>query len=170
MAVEQASYKVIIKEGNFEVRFYDPMVVAISTENEIKGYSGFNNLFNYISGQNKESKKIAMTAPVLNNFDDEQLTTAFVMPKQYSVEVLPQPINPGLQFKEIPERYMASITFSGNINQEIIDRKKQELTKWLIEKNITTIGSAELARYNPPFIPGFLKRNEVLVEVNYPAE
>jgi hypothetical protein len=84
MAVEQASYKVIIKEGNFEVRFYDPMVVAVSTENDIKGYSGFNILFNYISGQNKESKKISMTAPVLNNLDDEQLTTAFVMPKQYS--------------------------------------------------------------------------------------
>jgi hypothetical protein len=63
---------------------------------------------------------------------------------------------------------MASITFSGNINQEIIDRKKQELIKWLKEKNITTIGSAELARYNPPFVPGFLKRNEVLIEVNYP--
>jgi effector-binding domain-containing protein len=170
MAVEQASYKVIIKESNFEVRFYDPLVVAVSTENEIKGYSGFNNLFNYISGQNKESKKIAMTAPVLNNLDGEQLTTTFVMPRQYSVEVLPQPNNSELQFKEIPERFMATITFSGNINQEIIDKKKQELIKWLQEKDITTIGPAELARYNPPFIPGFIKRNEVLIEVNYPTE
>jgi hypothetical protein len=170
MAVEQASYKVIIKESNFEVRFYDPLVVAVSTENEIKGYSGFNNLFNYISGQNKESKKIAMTAPVLNNLDGELLTTTFVMPRQYSVEVLPQPNNSELQFKEIPERFMATITFSGNINQEIIDKKKQELIKWLQEKDITTIGPAELARYNPPFIPGFIKRNEVLIEVNYPTE
>ena len=113
---------------------------------------------------------LSMTAPVLNNLDGEKLTTAFVMPKQYSMEVLPQPKNPELQFKEIPERYMASITFSGNINQEIIDKKKQELLKWLKERNITTIGSAELARYNPPFIPGFLKRNEVLIEVNPPTE
>lgn len=170
MAVEQASYKVIIKEGNFEVRFYDPLVVAVSTENDIKGYSGFNILFNYISGQNKESKKISMTAPVLNNLDGEQLTTAFVMPKQYSMEVLPQPENPELQFKEIPKRHVASITFSGNINQELVNKKKQELMKWLQEKDITTIGSAELARYNPPFIPGFIKRNEVLIEVNYAAE
>ena len=170
MAVEQASYKVIIKEGNFEVRFYDPMVVAVSTENDLKGHSGFNILFSFISGQNKESKKISMTAPVLNNLDGEKLTTAFVMPKQYSMEGLPQPKNPELQFKEIPERYMASITFSGNINQEIIDKKKQELIMWLKEKNISTLGSAELARYNPPFIPGFLKRNEVIIEVNHPAE
>ena len=51
-----------------------------------------------------------------------------------------------------------------------LDKKKQELIKWLQEKDITTIGSAELARYNPPFIPGFLKRNEVIIEVNHPAE
>jgi hypothetical protein len=168
LAVEQASYKVIIKEGNFEIRFYDPMVVAVSKENDIKGYSGFNLLFNYISGKNKESKKISMTAPVLNNLDTKHLTTAFVMPQQYNLEILPQPLNPELQFKEIPERYMAAITFSGNINQEIIDKKKLDLIKWLKEKDITTMGSAELARYNPPFVPGFIKRNEVLIEVNYP--
>jgi hypothetical protein len=170
MAVEQASYKVIIKEGNFEVRFYDPMVVAISTENDIKGYSGFNVLFNFISGQNKESKKIAMTAPVINNLGDEKLTTAFVMPKEYSLEKLPQPSQPGLQFKEIAERYVASITFSGNINQKIIEKKKLELSEWLKEKDIAIVGTPELARYNPPFIPGFIKRNEVLIEVNYPTE
>ncbi len=170
MAVEQASYKVIIKEGNFEVRFYDPMVVAVSTKNDIKGYSGFNILFNYISGQNKESKKIAMTAPVLNNLEDEKLTTAFVMPKKYSVEALPQPLNPELQFKEIPERYIAAVVFSGNINPKIIDQKKQELISWLREKHISITGSFELARYNPPFIPGFIKRNELLVEVNPPIK
>ena len=170
MAVEQASYNVIIKEGNFEVRFYNPMVVAVSTENDIKGYSGFNVLFNFISGQNKESKKIAMTAPVINNLGDEQLTTAFVMPKEYSIDNLPEPSQPGLEFKEVAERYVASITFSGNINQKIIEKKKLELTAWLKEKGITTVGTPELARYNPPFIPGFFKRNEVLLEVNLPAE
>jgi hypothetical protein len=168
MAVEQASYKVIIKEGNFEVRFYDPMVIAVSTENDIKGYSGFNVLFNFISGQNKESKKIAMTAPVINNLGDEQLTTAFVMPKEYSLDKLPQPSQPGLEFKEVAERFVASITFSGNINQKIIEKKKLELTAWLKEKGITIVGTPELARYNPPFIPGLFKRNEVLLEVNHP--
>jgi len=170
MAVEQASYKVIIKEGNFEVRFYDPMVVAVSTENDIKGYSGFNVLFNFISGQNKESKKIAMTAPVINNLGDKQLTTAFVMPKEYSIDKLPEPSQPGLEFKEVAERYVASIAFSGNINQKIIEKKKLELTAWLKDKGITIVGTPELARYNPPFIPGLFKRNEILIEVNQPAE
>ncbi|MGM0689481.1 MAG: SOUL family heme-binding protein [Bacillota bacterium] len=169
MAVEKASYKVIIKDRNFEVRLYDPMIVAVSRENDLKGTSGFNQLFNYISGRNRESRKIAMTAPVINNLDNEESAIAFVMPKEYSLEELPQPLHSELQFKQIPERYIAAITFSGNINKEIIEKKKHELVEWLKEKQITVIGSTELARYNPPFIPGFIKHNELLVEVNSPA-
>lgn len=170
MAVEKASYRVLIKDRNYEVRFYDPMIVLVSHENDLKGNSGFNQLFNYIGGKNQESRKIAMTAPVINNLDDEQLTIAFVMPKEYGLEDLPQPLHSELRFREIPERYIGVTTFSGNINQEIIEKKKHELTTWLKEKQITFIGSIELARYNPPFIPGFFKRNELLVEVNPPAE
>lgn len=170
MAIEKASYKVVSKEGNFEVRLYDPMIVLISQENDFNNASGFNQLFNYISGKNLESRKIAMTAPVINNLEDEKLTIAFVMPKEYSLEELPPPLQPDLQFKQIPERYVATITFSGNFNQEVIEKKKHELIEWLKEKQIATIGSIEMARYNPPFIPGVFKKNELLVEVNHPVE
>ncbi len=169
MAVEQASYKVISKEGNFEVRLYDPTIVLVSQEKDFNNTSGFNQLFNYISGKNQESRKIAMTAPVINNLDDEQLTIAFVMPKEYSREELPQPLQSDLQFREVPERYVAAISFSGNINREVIEKKKNELIEWLKEKQITAIGSFELARYNPPFIPGLFKHNEIIIAVNYPS-
>jgi effector-binding domain-containing protein len=167
MAVEQASYKIIVKEGSFEVRLYDPMIALVSQEKDFNNTSGFNQLFNYINGKNQESRKIAMTAPVINNLDDEQLTIAFVMPKEYRLEELPKPLQPDLRFTQIPERCVATITFSGNINQEIIEKKKHELIEWLKDKQITTIGSFELARYNPPFIPGLFKHNEIIVAVNY---
>ena len=170
MSVEQAPYKTIIKDGNFEVRLYDPIIIAVSQENDIKGSSGFNHLFNYISGNNQESMKIAMTAPVINNLDDEKPTIAFVMPKKYSMEELPQPMLPDIQLTEIPKRYLAAISFSGNINHKIIEKKKNELTEWLNEKQITPLGPIELGRYNPPFIPGFIKHNELLVEINPPAQ
>ncbi len=70
----------------------------------------------------------------------------------------------------IYKRYLATISFAVNINQEIIEKKKLELEKWLKEKQITAIGSIELARYNPPFIPGLFKHNELVVEVNPPVE
>jgi len=63
----------------------------------------------------------------------------------------------------------AALTFSGNINQKIVKKKKLELTAWLKEKDITIVANPELARYNPPFIPGLFKRNEVLIEVNPPV-
>ncbi len=170
MVIEKASYKVVRKEGNFEIRLYDPMIVLISQENDFNNTSGFNQLFNYISGKNQESKKIAMTAPVINNLEDEKSTIAFVMPKEYSLEELPPPLQSDLQFKQIPERYVATITFSGNINQKVIEKKKHELIEWLKEKQIAIIGTIEIARYNPPFIPGIFKKNELLVEVNHPVE
>jgi effector-binding domain-containing protein len=169
MAVEKAAHKILIKEGNFEVRLYEPMIIATTAETDLRGYSGFNKLFNYISGKNQESKKIAMTAPVINNLEGKQTTTAFVMPKAYSLKDLPQPLHSELQLAEIPERHVAAVIFSGNINPQKIEQKKLELSAWLKEKQITITGSFELARYNPPFIPGFIKRNEVLVAVKLPG-
>ncbi len=170
MSVEKASYKTVNKDGDFEIRLYDPMIIAVSQESDLKGTSGFNQLFSYISGRNQESKKIAMTAPVINSLDDEKPTMAFVMPKKYSMEELPKPMHTNIQLQEIPRRYVATISFSGNINQKIIEKKKHELIEWLKAKQITALGSIELARYNPPFIPGFIKHNELLVEVNPPVE
>ncbi|TJX15184.1 heme-binding protein [Tissierella creatinini] len=165
MAIEKAAYKVILKEDPFEIRNYEPMIIAVSQETDLRGSTGFNTLFNYISGANQESKKISMTSPVLNNLDEQTLTTAFIMPKEYDLENLPQPSNSNLHLKKIPKRQVAVIIFSGNIDSSKINQKKDQLKGWLIEKQLTPIGPIELARYNPPFIPGFLKRNELLIEI-----
>lgn len=166
MAIEKTVYKVILKEGDFEIRQYEPMIVAVSQEDDLRGGGGFDTLFSYISGNNKENKKIEMTTPVLNDLGKEQSTIAFVMPKEYSMDSLPKPLNTEIQLKEIPVRQVAAITFSGNINPAKIDEKKNELLDWLKEKKISSTGLVELARYNPPFIPGFIKHNELLIEVH----
>lgn len=166
MAIEQATYKVLIKEGDFEIRQYEPMIVAVSKEEDLKGGRGFDRLFGYISGNNQEKKKIKMTTPVLNDLDQEQATIAFVMPKAYSMDSIPNPLNSEVQLQELPGRKVAVIMFTGNVNPVKIDQKKDELLAWLKEKQIAVTGIVELARYNPPFIPGFMKRNELLIEVH----
>jgi hypothetical protein len=166
MAIEHAAYKVLLKEDDFEIRQYEPMIVAVSEEMDLRGSDGFEKLFGYISGNNQESRKIAMTAPVINDLGQEKMTTAFVMPKEYSMDSLPKPVNSEVKLKEIPGRQVAALIFSGSVNQAKIDEKKHELFDRLKEKHISGIGLIELARYNPPFIPGFIKHNELLIEVH----
>jgi hypothetical protein len=166
MSTEKAAYVVLQKDGPFEVRRYDPLVLAVSRENDLRGYSGFNVLFDYIQGGNRESRKLSMTAPVLNNLDDKPLTTAFVMPSGMTRAALPTPNAAGPELVEVPTRVMASVVFPGNIGTDLLARKKNELLDWVREQGFAVSGSVELARYNPPFLPGFVKRNELLVEVS----
>jgi hypothetical protein len=169
MSIEQAAYKVLLKEGNFEIRQYEPMIVAVSQEEDLKGGGGFDKLFGYISGNNQDKRKVDMTTPVLNNLDMQNLTISFVMPKEHSMDTLPKPMDSSVQLKEIPVRQVAVITFSGGINPVKIDEKKKELLDWLKEKPVTITGLVELARYNPPFVPGFIRHNEIMVEVHLDA-
>ena len=106
-----------------------------------------------------------MTTPVLNNLDQPQLTIAFVMPKGYQAQTVPQPEDPAVSIREVPARKVAAITFKGTATTRVIAEKRAALLDWLKRRQLDTIGPIELARYNPPFIPGVFKRNDLLVEL-----
>ncbi|MEI7667418.1 MAG: heme-binding protein [Erysipelotrichaceae bacterium] len=165
MAIEQAAYTILLKEGSFEIRQTEAMIIAITDESHLDGSRGFSEIFNYISGYNQGSKKIAMTTPVINELQEKSMTTAFVMPKQYALSDLPLPKSNSLNLKEVPSKLVAVFTFSGSINRDKLQVKQAALLNWLKEKNLVPLGYIQLARYNPPFIPGFLKRNEVSIEI-----
>jgi hypothetical protein len=168
MAIEQPVYTILVKDEAFEVRWYPPMIIALAEENDLRGYSGFSRIFEYISGNNAKQEKIAMTSPVINTLDEHAMTTAFVMPKAYDLSTLPQPQSGRLALVEKPSRTLAALRFSGHVNARIIAQKTSELQVWIRDHGYTAIGSIELARYNPPFIPGFLKRNEVWQAIESP--
>jgi hypothetical protein len=165
MAVQQAPYQLLERDGSFEIRFYEPLILAVSPETDLGGASGFGRLFNFISGQNRDRKKIAMTAPVLNDFDQPQMTIAFVMPHDYQTGTVPQPEDPSVRIRELPARRVAAVVFKGNATARVIAHQRAELLDWLERRHLETIGPIELARYNPPFIPGIFKRNELWVEL-----
>ena len=168
MAVQQAPYQLLEREGSFEIRHYEPLILAVSPETDLGGSSGFGRLFNFISGQNRDRKKITMTAPVLNDLDQPQMTIAFVMPAEYQAGTVPQPENPSVRIREVPARKVAAIVFKGTATPEAIARQRAALINWLEQRHLETIGPIELARYNPPFIPGIFKRNELWVELKVP--
>jgi len=172
--VETAEYDVVRKDGSFEIRRYHEMLVAQVDQNK---YPGFNTLFQYISGKNKAKSKISMTSPVITSekiaMTSPVMSTASTMscmvPSEYTAETVPEPSNPGVSIVKIPERYIATVRFRGFAWKNEVRKQTQRLLEWLQDEGIKTRGSVFLMQYNPPFVPGFLRRNEMGIEVVYEA-
>ena len=170
--VETAEYDVIRKDGSFEIRRYHEMLLA--QVDQTRG-AGFNTLFQYISGKNKAKSKIAMTSPVMTSekiaMTSPVMSTAskmsFMVPSEYTMETVPEPSNPSVKIVKIPERYVATVRFRGFAWKNEVKKQTKLLLDWLHKENIKTIGSVFLMQYNPPFVPGFLRRNEMGIEIIY---
>jgi hypothetical protein len=168
MAIEEASYKVIEKDGDFELRQYVPQIVAetiVEGDFNKVGNEGFSRLFGYISGNNFKKQSISMTAPVNQEQVGNKWHISFLMPSNFTLETLPEPTDKRIVLKQIPSRNVAAITYSGTWSRSRYEEHKAILVEMMRSRNLKPIGEYIFARYNPPFMPWFLRRNEVLVSV-----
>lgn len=159
MMTEQVQYEVIKKIKDIEIRRYPEVIFAVVEDNVDD--SGFGLLFQYISGENKMRSKIAMTAPVVtrNNY------MAFAIPSSYNQDTVPIPTNPSVKIDVQPKKIMAVLRFGGRTPETRVKKYIQELFTILKAHRIQMKGEPVLMRYNSPFTPGFLRRNEVAVEI-----
>jgi len=161
------TYKVVESFDGFEIRKYEPfLIVSIKTEKMV-GSQGFRYLFNYISGDNKEGKEIPMTAPVLNRISVEEASMAFVMPEEFSKENIPKPLQEELLIKEMPSGYYAVLSFKGFNNQLKIEQKIKAFEDLLEKEKLEKQSDFYLARFDPPFTLPPLRKNEILVRIQY---
>lgn len=187
MATEEAKYTLIEKDGAFEVRAYERKIIAeVMVDGEMSKATslGFRLLADYIFGNNTaasgKSEKISMTAPVTVEARSEKIAMTapvaiqnapsgwrvwFVMPSHYTLATLAKPNNPQVAIKLVAPKPYAVLRFSGWVDDEKKQVKEKELRAWLVAKNMTSTGQAELARYNPPWTLPFLRRNEVMMEI-----
>jgi hypothetical protein len=107
-----------------------------------------------------------MTAPVGIQKVMNGWKVYFVMPSQYTLDTLPTPNNAQVSIKKVPAKRFAVIRFSSFVDEDKMGRKVKELNDWIVNKNLKPINSPELARYNPPWTLPFLRRNEIMVEVD----
>ena len=114
--------------------------------------------------QVSQSQKIAMTKPVTISGDGNYIV-AFIMPSEFRLNTLPQPKNDAVQFSSLPSHTMAVIRYSGYFHGHKIKKAKFRLKTWLEKEGIETNGDFIVAGYNPPWVPWFLTRNEVMVEI-----
>ena len=114
-----------------------------------------------------ESQKIAMTAPVSIKQEQQQndgkWRVQFTMPSQYTMQTLPKPNNPDIAIIEVPPQTYGVIKFSGLAGAEKVAAKTAELQSWMQTQKLTVTGTAELARYNPPWTLPFMRRNEIMI-------
>lgn len=181
---EQQKYDVETAFEGWEVRRYPAHLVA---EVDVTGpfdeavNRGFRSLAAFIFGDNVGStkvsmtapvvqqpvpEKVSMTAPVVQTSDGDHHVVAFVMPSEFTFENLPRPTDHTIRIREVPEAYAAVRQFSGRSSEEKFADQLSGLMSRLDEHpELVVVGSPRYARFDPPWKPGFLRRNEVLVTV-----
>jgi hypothetical protein len=187
MATEEPEFKIILEEGNFQVREYDPKIIAqVEVEGDFDEASsrGFKLLADYIFGNNLldgASKKISMTSPVemsplaenllmTSSVMDDQVNNKwsinFVMPQEFSLDTLPKPNNFQVNIIEVPKEKYAVIVFSGLVRESSYAEKAELLSNYLKENSFKQQGAIKIARYNPPWTLPFFRRNELMVRID----
>lgn len=185
--LEEPAHSVISKEDGYEIRMYEPYIIAETTVDGSYDEAlnqGFRNIADYIFGNNTRSEKVAMTAPVIesDNQDlsekiamtvpvlneenpDSKRVISFVMPSKYTLETLPKPNTDYVTLKEIPARKVAVLQFTWYASEKRVEKKKNILAQKLTDADIEIASNFSSAYYNPPLSMPLLLRNEILVEI-----
>jgi effector-binding domain-containing protein len=184
MGIETPEYKVLVKAEEFEIRQYKPFIVAetvVDGDFDSASSAGFKKLAGYIFGGNiskqkiamttpvgmaeDKSEKIAMTAPVGQELKNGKYVISFTMPGTYTLESLPIPNDKSVIIKHISVKTYATIRFSGTWSQSRYEEHLVSLKKWIEQKHYESVAEPNYARYNPPWTPWFMRRNEILIEI-----
>ena len=190
MAIEEPEFEVVERQEEYEIRRYDSYIVAevtVSGSFKDAGSTAFRILANYIFGANTSGTKMEMTAPVesqsvesgtrmemtapvLSVSDDEQDDSyryAFVIERRYDLESVPKPVDERIELRETKPRTVAVRRYSGSWSQSKFEKNRDDLIRALRRDGVATVGQPYFARYNAPFVPWFLRRNEVIVEIGH---
>jgi hypothetical protein len=184
MAVETPAYKEVLHDGDFEVRDYPALVVAeVTVEGDQKeaASQGFRLLAGYIFGANKKRQSIAMTAPVAQQAVSEKIAMTapvaqtqdaagswvvrFTMPSRWTLQTLPVPDDPRDTLRNTEPARFAVLRFSGLARPNDVQAKSGKLLALVKSHDLHAIGPVSLAQYNPPWTLWFMRRNEVMVEI-----
>jgi hypothetical protein len=166
---EQQPYEVLKRYPGFELRRY-PAGFQIETEVEGEfvraGNLGFGPLVRFISGANSKAASISMTAPVIQEgVGENRHLVRFVLPSGIKPEQIPQPVDGRVQVIAVAEHLACAKRFSGSWSSQRFEEKGEQLISEMLTEGLEPEGSLYSARFDPPWKPGFLKRNEVLVRV-----
>ncbi|WP_200211266.1 SOUL family heme-binding protein [Micromonospora coerulea] len=182
---ERQPYRVVTRHPGFELRRYPPHLVAeVRVQGDFAKASNeaFRPLARYIGGANRSrrknatapvvqksagAEKIAMTAPVVQEEGDTPgcWLVRFVMPASFTAATLPEPEDPRVATREIPAQLVAAMRFSGRWTMKAFEERATALGRAVADAGFQPGGAVRYARFDPPWKPWFLRRNEVLLPI-----
>lgn len=183
MSIEEPKFTVALKDGAFEIRDYAASIVAevtVTGDQKEASSKGFRLLAGYIFGGNATRQKIAMTAPVTKTATSEKIAMTapvtliaegsdwlvrFTMPARYALADLPVPNDKAVRIRAVLAARFAVLRFSGLAGEAKVAAKTEQLMEIIKARGLVVVGPSSIARYNPPWTPWFLRRNEVMVPV-----
>ena len=190
-AIEEPDYQVVQKIGDIEVRQYAPYVVAEVTvpgPADEAGNAAFRILAGYIFGKNKGEKKLEMTAPVTQTPAPSatpvklEMTAPvtqsaaaaggyvvqFVLPKDVTLATAPEPLDSRVTLREVPATKRAVIRYSGFWSESNYKEHLAKLQEALRAADLAWTGEAVYSRYDAPYTPWFMRRNEIWLQLAAP--
>ena len=170
---KRQEYRVLQRFRDFEVRDYQPCAIAevkVSAHYSTAASAAFSSLFKYISKGNKTSQKIAMTAPVIaaqrvDSIEEDAWFVSFVMPSGSIFGHLPHPNDPRVVLRELEAETCIAASFRGRATIELAEMKIKELRAAAERENIALSGENRICRFDPPYKPGFMQYNEIVIPV-----
>ena len=176
-AADEPAHTVVLTDGNFEIRDYPPLTIAevtVRAPRSDAGNAGFRKLAGYIFGGNEGGKKFEMTAPVIEaraggadakGRDREAWTIRFVMPAGATLAAMPKPNDPDIRMVEAPAARYAVMRYAGYADDNATETATQDLGATMAKRGLHAAGPPLIAQYNPPWIPGFMRRNEIMIPI-----
>ena len=174
---QRQEFRLIRSYSDFELREYNPCVLAevrVSAHYSTASSAAFGSLFRYISKDNKTAQKIAMTAPVIaaqhtDKSQTDEWFVSFVMPSGSNIGHLPDPNDPNVVLRELGTETCIALSFRGNANAERAEKEINNLRAAALRENLSLSDESRICRFDPPFKPGFMQYNEIVIPV-YLAE
>ena len=166
MAYEEPEYKLIKSTDVYEIRQYQDRLAVETTQSRSQN-GAFRRLFNYISGSNESSSKIAMTVPVIQSKDSNGASMIFFLPKSFTKQSAPLPDGDDVKLITVKSGFYAVTKYSGRSTDQNFIKHSALLFEALRKDNILTIGDPMMATYNGPFTLPFMRRNEAMYLVNW---
>jgi DNA gyrase inhibitor GyrI len=178
MAYEEPTYEIVFVTDGYEVRRYQGRLAAQVSGSSATN-SAFRKLFKYISGANTASEKVAMTVPVAQSVSIEMTVPVmtpskpymqFFLPSSFTLETAPVPTDPGIKIVSVEGGYYAVLEYSGRSTNANFDKQQRILVNSLERDGVTQKSAPIMATYNGPLTLPFMRRNAVMVMIEWKSE